>query len=122
MLAGVLPINTIDISSGGDVSVSSLFGDVLIDALVSFEATTLLSKIKMTPASILLKGGPFPIIEPGVLGISLTALLTLLITEMSTHIHATLVGPTTPSLTGPNTATATNALLPFIISKGITMN
>lgn len=121
ILSGSSPLGTIDIVGGGDITISAGISKIVADAS-QVDLSAGISNILMTAALIQLKGGTSAVIEPAALATSLNAVLTALISEMSSHVHPTAVGPSGVSTTGATTASTVNALLPNIASKGVTMN
>lgn len=87
-----------------------------------FSATAALTGILTSGTNWLITGGPSPLIEPPAMGLTLTQILTFLVTELSTHVHPTAVGPSGPSITGAVTASTVLGLLPQVVSKGILIN
>lgn len=87
-----------------------------------FTATAVLNGIMTSGVNWLITGGASPIIEPPAMGLTLSQILTLIMTEIATHIHPTAVGPSGPSITGTATAAGIASSLPRVVSKGILIN
>jgi hypothetical protein len=85
-------------------------------------ATATLNGILTSGVNWLIVGGASPLIEPPAMGLTLTQILTFLVTELSTHVHPTAVGPSGPSITGAVTASTILGLLPQVVSKGVLIN